>query len=94
MCAERYILVTEDTRKTDVGRDAETDVAIEDDGMEEDGGAVDGESRIGWDVGDGFVDGDHESGTSAGDGTVHNDDDTEEDHHYVVQDWPIGTGNV
>ena len=94
MCAERYILVTEETRKTDVGRDAETDVAIEDDGMEEDGGAVDGESRIGWNVGDGSADRDHEPGTSAGYGTDHNDDDTDEDHHYVVEDWSLSPGDV
>jgi len=78
MCAERYILVTEENAGADVGRDAETDVAIEDDGMEEDdGGAVDRKSRIGWNVGDGFADGDRDAGASAGLGIVHANDDSE-----------------
>jgi hypothetical protein len=94
MFAERYILVTEENAGADVGRDAETDVAIEDDGMEEDdGGAVDGESRIGWNVGDGFADGDRDAGTGAGDRIVLTDDDSE-DQHYDVKDWTASPSDV
>jgi hypothetical protein len=93
MCAERYILVTEENAEADAGRDAETDVAIEDDGMEEDdGGAVDRESRIGWNVRDGFADGDRDAGAGAG-GIVHANDDSE-GQHCDIKDWTAGSRDV
>jgi hypothetical protein len=106
MWAERYILVTEGNTGADAGRDAETDVAIEDDGMEDggmedNGGAGDRDSRSGGSYGDRSTD----VGCSAGRGpdfdlrhaSHHadaynaNDNDNANDNK---QDWTLGSSDL
>jgi hypothetical protein len=69
MSPERYILVVEATAGADVGRDVETDVAIEDDGnadgCKDNWGAKELDSRRSWISGDEFVDGSCDAGTGA-----------------------------
>ena len=101
MLAERYILVsvrrvTGRDAVADAGRDAETDVAIEDEWcMEVDRGAEDGTTRILWSVGNGFVDDGRDLEPGAGYFVL--DDaasDTEHGTDRKYEDRPGSAGDV
>jgi len=83
MWAERYILVTAGHAGADAGRDAEKDVAIEDEWivyrwMEDNWGAGDRVSCNGWSSGGGSADGGRSAGTV--DFIIDNNNDDSDDN--------------